>query len=58
MSDLIPINDAIDGEIVDETCACGKAGRLIVDPYDQDVNNRTTMVVLCDGCELEASLDI
>jgi hypothetical protein len=58
MSDLIPIDDAIDGEIVDETCACGNLGRLIVDPYDQDVNNRTTMVVLCGYCEREACADI
>lgn len=37
---------------------CGKPGRLVADPYDQDVNNRTTLVVLCVGCEQNAADDI
>lgn len=58
MNDLVPVDDAIDGEVVDETCSCGKPGRLIVDPYDADVNNGHSMVVMCDDCEREACADI
>lgn len=58
MNELVPFKAAVDGEIVDETCGCGKPGRLIVDPYDQDVNNRTTMAVMCGDCEREAAADI
>jgi hypothetical protein len=58
MDELVPVNDVTDGEVVDETCSCGKPGRLIVDPYDQDVNNGHSMVVMCDDCEREACADI
>ncbi|MEU8158090.1 hypothetical protein AB0B94_30930 [Micromonospora sp. NPDC048986] len=58
MSDLARTDDVIDAEIVDETCSCGKPGRLIIDPYAQDVNNETVMVVMCDDCEDIAVLEI
>jgi hypothetical protein len=39
-----------EGEIVDDCERCGKPGRLVAEPFEQDVNNRTVMVVLCDDC--------
>jgi hypothetical protein len=48
-------DDAIEGELVDETCGCGQPGRLVVDPYDFEVNGRTTMRVMCGECEQEAT---
>lgn len=53
----------IEGEIVDESgsCSgvyCGNVGRLMVDPYDQDVNDGNRLVYLCDDCEREAVADI
>lgn len=30
-----------------------RPGRLVVDPYAQDVNDETTPVILCDECEQE-----
>jgi hypothetical protein len=37
---------------------CGEPGRLVVDPYDQDVDSSTVLRYLCDGCEQEAADDI
>lgn len=58
MQELVPVGEVIDGELVDETCACGQPGRLIVDPHQQDVYGETVMVVLCDDCEVRVVEDI
>jgi hypothetical protein len=50
--ELVPV-DYIEGEIVDETCACGKPGRLIKNPYESDVNGTVVMEVMCEDCEQE-----
>lgn len=62
-ANIEPATPLVEGELVDEVgpCSgvhCGNVGRLMVDPYDQDVNNGHTLVYLCDDCEREAIADI
>jgi hypothetical protein len=57
-NELVFEGNVIEGELVDETCSCGKPGRLIVEPYQQDIFNETVVEVMCDGCEYEACMDI
>lgn len=56
--DLERYDDIIDGELVDDLCDCGKPGELVVDPVDSEVNDRTTMRVMCDDCHAQACLDV
>jgi hypothetical protein len=56
--ELVHVGEVIEGELIDETCACGQPGHLMADPYDADVNNSDTPIVLCDDCATEQYLDI
>lgn len=40
-----------------QTCRT-RAGVLMVDPYDADVNNKIVLTVLCDPCETAAIADV
>lgn len=40
------------------TCACGKPGVWMFDPYDQDVHNTNTKVCYCPECEQRSCDDI
>lgn len=61
----IEMYEVVDGEIDDETCelagypCCpGGPAPLVVDPYDEDVNNTRRMARLHDECAHERAMDI
>jgi hypothetical protein len=41
---------AFDTVITGDCEVCDEPGELCEDPYDQDVNNNTSLVYLCNGC--------
>jgi hypothetical protein len=56
--ELVHVGEVIEGELIDETCACGNPGELMTDPFDADVNNGDALTVLCGECATEQYLDI
>lgn len=49
--------DVVDGELVDDTCACGNPGRLMTDPLDAEVNGGDALIISCDDCANDRFLD-
>lgn len=54
-TDLVPV---IEGELMDDLCSCGRPGRLVPNPYVQDVCDEYVLEVMCDDCEEQAALDV
>jgi hypothetical protein len=47
-----------EGEIVEDCERCGQPGERCIDPYDAEVNDEKTEVVLCGDCYEQVALDI